>query len=88
MITVGSVYMRVSGEAFKESSPIQEAVTSDNVLSLNQPNLPPSAIAPSKEIMKDMLEMSRGVQHATRGLFLRYYMSGLTRDYLPNGNEG
>jgi vacuolar protein sorting-associated protein 35 len=83
MITVGSVYMRVSGEAFKESSPIQEAVTSDN-----QPNLPPSAIAPSKEIMKDMLEMSRGVQHATRGLFLRYYMSGLTRDYLPNGNEG
>ncbi|KAF2153324.1 vacuolar protein sorting-associated protein 35 [Myriangium duriaei CBS 260.36] len=42
--------------------------------------------APVKEIMKDMMEMSRGVQHPVRGLFLRYYLSGQARDYLPSGN--
>jgi vacuolar protein sorting-associated protein 35 len=41
--------------------------------------------APVKEIMKDMMEMSRGVQHPIRGLFLRYYLSGQARDYLPTG---
>ncbi|CAG8651061.1 13744_t:CDS:10 [Funneliformis mosseae] len=48
--------------------------------------------APVKEIMKDMMEMSRGVQHPTRGLFLRHYLSGMTRDSLPigidNGPQG
>ncbi|TIA91567.1 hypothetical protein E3P99_00981 [Wallemia hederae] len=39
--------------------------------------------APIKEIMKDIIEMSRGVQHPIRGLFLRHYLSGQTRDYLP-----
>lgn len=43
--------------------------------------------APVKEIMKDMLEMSRGVQHPTRGLFLRHYLSGQTRDFLPVGDD-
>ncbi|KAL5495803.1 VPS35 [Sanghuangporus weigelae] len=43
--------------------------------------------APVKEIMKDMMEMSRGVQHPTRGLFLRHYLSGQTRDHLPIGND-
>ncbi|CAG8536384.1 11514_t:CDS:10 [Diversispora eburnea] len=43
--------------------------------------------APVKEIMKDMMEMSRGVQHPTRGLFLRHYLSGMTRDSLPIGND-
>ena len=43
--------------------------------------------APVKEIMKDMMEMSRGVQHPTRGLFLRHYLSGQTRDHLPVGEE-
>ncbi|KAL7270618.1 retromer complex subunit Vps35 [Rhizina undulata] len=41
--------------------------------------------APVKEIMKDMMEMSRGVQHPIRGLFLRYYLCGQSRDYLPTG---
>lgn len=41
--------------------------------------------APVKEIMKDMMEMSRGVLHPIRGLFLRHYLSGQTRDYLPVG---
>ncbi|KAI9797585.1 MAG: hypothetical protein M1825_005967 [Sarcosagium campestre] len=42
--------------------------------------------APVKEIMKDMMEMSRGVQHPVRGLFLRYYLSGQARDCLPTGS--
>lgn len=42
--------------------------------------------APVKEIMKDMMEMSRGVQHPIRGLFLRYYLSGQARDCLPTGS--
>lgn len=41
--------------------------------------------APVKEVMKDMLEMSRGVLHPIRGLFLRHYLSGQTRDNLPTG---
>ncbi|PVF97540.1 vacuolar protein sorting-associated protein 35, partial [Serendipita vermifera] len=43
--------------------------------------------APVKEIMRDMMEMSRGVQHPTRGLFLRHYLSGQTRDHLPIGQD-
>jgi vacuolar protein sorting-associated protein 35 len=43
--------------------------------------------APVKEIMKDMMEMTRGVQHPTRGLFLRHYLSGMTRDHLPVGED-
>jgi len=39
--------------------------------------------APVKEIMKDMMEMSRGVLHPIRGLFLRHYLSGQTRGNLP-----
>ena len=43
-----------------------------------------------KEIVKDMMEMPRGVQHSTRGLFLLlHYLSGQTRDNLPVGvDEG
>ncbi|KAJ7441256.1 vacuolar protein sorting-associated protein 35 [Mycena latifolia] len=41
--------------------------------------------APVKEIMKDMMAMSRGVLHPIRGLFLRHYLSGQTRDHLPVG---
>ncbi|KPM44812.1 hypothetical protein AK830_g1739 [Neonectria ditissima] len=44
------------------------------------------ADAPVKELMKDMMDMSRGVQHPIRGLFLRYYLSGQARDYLPTGD--
>ncbi|KAF2133219.1 vacuolar protein sorting-associated protein 35 [Dothidotthia symphoricarpi CBS 119687] len=43
--------------------------------------------APVKEIMKDMMEMSRGVQHPIRGLFLRYYLAGQARDHLPSGDS-
>ncbi|KAK4150060.1 vacuolar protein sorting-associated protein 35 [Chaetomidium leptoderma] len=43
--------------------------------------------APVKELMKDMMDMSRGVQHPIRGLFLRYYLSGQARDCLPAGDS-
>lgn len=45
--------------------------------------------APGKEIMKDMIEMCRGVQHPIRGLFLRYYLSQRTKHLLPflNAND-
>lgn len=43
--------------------------------------------APVKEIMKDMIEMCRGVQHPVRGLFLRYYLSQTGRDNLPIGSS-
>ncbi|CCE63416.1 hypothetical protein TPHA_0E03260 [Tetrapisispora phaffii CBS 4417] len=37
--------------------------------------------APSIELLKDMIEMCRGVQNPMRGLFLRYYLSQRTKDY-------
>lgn len=44
--------------------------------------------APVKEVMKDMMDMSRGVQHPIRGLFLRYYVNQRTKDLLPTEVEG
>ncbi|XP_010539841.1 PREDICTED: vacuolar protein sorting-associated protein 35B [Tarenaya hassleriana] len=44
--------------------------------------------APSKDILKDLVEMCRGVQHPVRGLFLRSYLAQLSRDKLPDvGSE-
>ncbi|KAJ3044842.1 Vacuolar protein sorting-associated protein 35 [Rhizophlyctis rosea] len=123
MITVGSVYMRVSKELIPADHKFVRAGSLDAVAAtraLHQENTeggdasqrasmagdekgkgpadgtedaaPPAGgageevdVPPIKELMKDMLEMSRGVQHPTRGLFLRYYLSGMTRDYLPDG---
>ncbi|CEP09791.1 hypothetical protein [Parasitella parasitica] len=42
---------------------------------------------PATEVMSDMMEMTRGVQDPIRGLFLRHYLGGMTRDYLPNNGE-
>lgn len=39
--------------------------------------------APTIEILKDMIEMCRGVQNPIRGLFLRYYLSQRTKELLP-----
>lgn len=41
----------------------------------------------AKEIMKDMIEMCRGVQHPIRGLFLRNYLSQRTKDFFPLATE-
>lgn len=44
--------------------------------------------APSKDVLKDLVEMCRGVQHPIRGLFLRSYLAQVSRDKLPEiGSE-
>ncbi|KAL6959910.1 Vacuolar protein sorting-associated protein 35A [Sarracenia purpurea var. burkii] len=44
--------------------------------------------APAKDVLKDLVEMSRGIQHPIRGLFLRSYLSQISRDKLPDiGSE-
>lgn len=40
--------------------------------------------APAKDILKDLVEMTKGVQHPMRGLFLRYFLSQQTKDKLPD----
>mmetsp|Transcript_35478 Transcript_35478/g.98028 ORF Transcript_35478/g.98028 Transcript_35478/m.98028 type:complete len:837 (-) Transcript_35478:101-2611(-) len=40
--------------------------------------------APAKEILQDMNELTKGVQHPMRGLFLRYYLSQMVKDKLPD----
>lgn len=43
---------------------------------------------PAKDILKDLIEMVKGVQMPIRGLFLRYYLNKCCKDKLPdNGNE-
>eukprot|EP01013_Petalomonas_cantuscygni_P002141 TRINITY_DN12170_c0_g1_i1.p1 TRINITY_DN12170_c0_g1~~TRINITY_DN12170_c0_g1_i1.p1 ORF type:complete len:853 (+),score=245.41 TRINITY_DN12170_c0_g1_i1:157-2715(+) len=47
-----------------------------------------SKSAPAKDILKDLVEMCKGVQHPTRGLFLRHYLSQMAKGKLPDsGNE-
>lgn len=41
-----------------------------------------SADSPREEILKDMIEMCRAVQNPIRGLFLRYYLSQRTKQFL------
>lgn len=41
-------------------------------------------VAPAQAILKDMVEMCRGVQHPTRGLFLRAYLVQVCRGLLPD----
>jgi vacuolar protein sorting-associated protein 35 len=40
--------------------------------------------APAKDILFDLVELCRGVQHPMRGLFLRNYLSQISRDKLPD----
>jgi len=40
--------------------------------------------APAKDILKDLVEMVKGVQHPTRGLFLRYYLNQCSKQRLPD----
>jgi vacuolar protein sorting-associated protein 35 len=43
---------------------------------------------PAKDILKDLVEMCRGVQHPMRGLFLRNFLLQLSKDKLPDiGSE-
>jgi len=44
--------------------------------------------ASAKDVLRDLVEMCRGVQHPTRGLFLRSYLSEMVKDKLPDvGSE-
>ncbi|CAG9335271.1 unnamed protein product [Blepharisma stoltei] len=42
----------------------------------------------AKDVLKDLIEMTKGVQHPMRGLFLRYYLNKVCKDKLPDkGSE-
>lgn len=44
--------------------------------------------APARDLLKDLVEMCKGVQHPTRGLFLRHYLLTKAKNLLPDtGNE-
>ncbi|KAI9216823.1 vacuolar protein sorting-associated protein 35-domain-containing protein [Blastocladiella britannica] len=43
----------------------------------------PVGETPTPAILRDLIDMVRGVQHPVRGLFLRHYLSSMTKDYLP-----
>jgi vacuolar protein sorting-associated protein 35 len=43
--------------------------------------------APAKDILKDLIEMTKGIQHPTRGLFLRNYLSHVTKNRLPDSGS-
>ncbi|RYR00931.1 hypothetical protein Ahy_B06g079810 isoform B [Arachis hypogaea] len=44
--------------------------------------------APVKDVLKDLVEMCRAVQHPIRGLFLRSYLAQISKDKLPDiGSE-
>lgn len=44
--------------------------------------------APARDILKDLVEMCKGVQHPTRGLFLRHYLLTKAKNLLPDtGND-
>ena len=45
---------------------------------LSVPDAPPHV-----DVLLDMIEMTKGVQHPIRGLFLRHYLGGMTRDFMP-----
>uniref|UniRef100_A0A7E4W5A2 Vacuolar protein sorting-associated protein 35 n=1 Tax=Panagrellus redivivus TaxID=6233 RepID=A0A7E4W5A2_PANRE len=44
--------------------------------------------APKREILHDLVEMCRGVQHPLRGLFLRSYLLTSTKELLPDTPSG
>ncbi|TPX64175.1 hypothetical protein CcCBS67573_g08474 [Chytriomyces confervae] len=108
MITVGSVFMRVSREiraaqpqpqppqippvSLKGKEAVREPATSPSQpvdassLANQKPLNPIHDVPPLKELLKDMLDMALGVQHPIRGLFLRYYLTSMCRDYMPDGD--
>ncbi|RLN56379.1 hypothetical protein BBJ28_00013184 [Nothophytophthora sp. Chile5] len=43
--------------------------------------------APAREVLTDLVEMTKGVQHPLRGLFLRHYLSLCVRDKLPDSGS-
>ncbi|KAJ2784500.1 retromer complex subunit Vps35 [Coemansia interrupta] len=83
MITIGSAYMSLASSPtdLKRDSNVENSSSSTTNASSDE-------VIPVREVMMDMLEMARGVQHPTRGLFLRYYLEQMTKDYLPLSETG
>lgn len=43
---------------------------------------------PANALLRDLVDMCKGVQHPTRGLFLRHYLAQMVKDKLPDkGSE-
>lgn len=42
---------------------------------------------PRREVLRDLVEMCRGVQHPLRGLFLRNYLLQCAKSLLPDTEE-
>nr|PVC51963.1 hypothetical protein MACL_00001114 [Theileria orientalis] len=42
----------------------------------------------AKEILDDITELCKGIQHPMRGLFLRYYLVQICKDKLPDSDPG
>jgi len=40
--------------------------------------------APAKDVLRDLVEMLKGVQHPMRGLFLRNYLTAVSKNKLPD----
>lgn len=43
--------------------------------------------APPKDILQDLIEMARGVQNPTRGMFVRHYLSTVMKNKLPDAEN-
>lgn len=43
--------------------------------------------AKANDVMRDLIEMARGVQHPTRALFLRHFLLHILKDILPDGQK-
>jgi vacuolar protein sorting-associated protein 35 len=74
MVAVGCLYIKSQEAAAK--------VCSCTPSSCNPSSLPSSLS--SQDILKDLVEMCKGVQHPTRGLFLRLYLCQRSRGLLPD----
>ncbi|KAJ1914061.1 retromer complex subunit Vps35 [Mycoemilia scoparia] len=69
-----------------ETTPDSEGVSQDGDEISGEENEEEEEEIPVHEVMMDMLEMVRGVQHPTRGLFLRYYLGQMTKDKLASAS--
>jgi vacuolar protein sorting-associated protein 35 len=43
--------------------------------------------ARARDVMRDLIELARGVQHPTRALFLRHFLLHIMKDILPDGQN-
>ncbi|KAJ3068708.1 Vacuolar protein sorting-associated protein 35, partial [Rhizoclosmatium hyalinum] len=95
MLTVGAVFMRVAKE-IRAAPPQTASAKGKEPVRADDPAIPPSRpkpanpihdVPPVKELLKDMLDMALGVQHPVRGLFLRYYLTSMTRDFMPDADQ-